>query len=460
MGTLLIESILSSKSALSNCSSEPGTPFQSSPDSWARLLGLRTSSRSSLGRGETGKRALLILATLLSCWGGSLQLLAEDATPSRQEEWQQRRETKSQEVKTNERNSVERGALYVQKERLLEKLAEGWKSFHPVFGGMSTGSGFAGGVRYEPRLANGAVYFGSSGAISTRVYQKYDLAFGAPRLLGGKLFANFYARYRSSPQEDFFGVGPDSREQDRTNFAQEDSLFDFTVGWNWTRWLTTGARVGYLKTNIGRGTDKRFPSTGDVFSPAEFPELINQPNYYHTDAFVSVDYRDEPLNAHAGGFYLLNYAYYDDQKLNLYTYRRLDAEFQQYFPFLKKKRVIAFRAHVSLADTSAGQSIPFYMMPSDASALLRGYREFRFRDRNFILMNLEYRWEAFSGLDLAIFGDAGKVASRRSDVNFKDLESDVGFGFRFNTIKSVFLRIDIGFSHEGTRVFFKFAPAF
>ena len=52
------------------------------------------------------------------------------------------------------------------------------------------------------------------------------------------------------------------------------------------------------------------------------------------------------------------------------------------------------------------------------------------------------------------------MTSRRSDVNFKDLESDVGFGFRFNTAKSVFLRIDIGFSHEGTRVFFKFTPAF
>ena len=105
--------------------------------------------------------------------------------------------------------------------------------------------------------------------------------------------------------------------------------------------------------------------------------------------------------------------------------------------------------------------MPFFMMPADSGAIaLRGYREFRFRDRNFIVMNLEYRWEAFSGLDMAIFGDAGKVASRRRDVNLKDLESDVGFGFRFNTIKSVFLRIDVGFSHEGTRVFFKFEPAF
>jgi hypothetical protein len=387
--------------------------------------------------------------------------LAQDAPLTRQEELRQQREAKSRSVKPYKPGSLEGGALYVQKERLLERFAEGWKGFHPVLGGMSTGSGFAGGVRYEKGFADGALSFKTSGAISTRVYQLYDLSFGAPKLLGGKLSLDFYSRYRSFPQEDFFGLGPDSRKQDRTNFAQEDSLFDFTLGWNWTRWLTTGARVGYLQTNIGRGTDKRFPSTEDLFSPADFPELIQQPNYYHADAFFRIDYRDEPRNTHSGGFFELTYKYYDDRKLNLYSFRRFDADLQQFFPFLKKKRVIAFRAHTALSDTSSGQSMPFFMMPADSGAIaLRGYREFRFRDRNFIVMNLEYRWEAFSGLDMAIFGDAGKVASRRRDVNLKDLESDVGFGFRFNTIKSVFLRIDVGFSHEGTRVFFKFEPAF
>lgn len=404
-------------------------------------------------------RFLMLLLVL--CWQAEMPLLAQDSVLGRQEEWRQLREVKSKNLKPNERNSIERAALYIQKERILQKLAEGWSGFHPKFGGLSTGSGFAGGLRYAPRLADGQLNFQTSGAISTRVYQHYDLGIGAPKLFGGKLSTDFLARYRSYPQEDFFGLGPESQRQDRTDFSQEDSLFDFTLGWNWTRWLQTGARVGYLKTNIGRGTDRRFANTEDVFSSGVLPELARQPDFYHLDGFFKVDYRDEPLNAHSGGLYQLSYAYYDDQALGRHTFRRLDAELQQYLPFLKKKRVIAFRAAASLADTSAGQSIPFYMMQEIGGAdSLRGFREFRFRDRNYLLMNLEYRWEAFSGLDMAIFGDAGKVSSRRRDVNLKDLESDVGFGFRFNTIKSVFLRIDVGFSHEGTRVFFKFAPAF
>jgi len=416
-----------------------------------------TRVRATRGALHASIAVLVLLAsTIFPAFG-----LAQDAPLTRQQDWRQQREAKSKSLKPYQPGSLESGTLYVQKEKLLERFAEGWKGIHPKLGGLSTGSGFAGGIRYVPRIADGRVDFQTSGAISPRVYQFYDLKLGAPKLLDGKLFAEFYSRYRSYPQEDFFGLGPSSRRQDRTNFALEDSLFDISLGWNWTRWLRTGVTAGHLKTNIGRGTDSRFPTTESAFSPLALSELTQQPSYNHLDALLRVDYRDEPLNPHSGGKYQLVYGYYDDQKLGRYSFRRLDAEVQQHFPFLKKKRVISFRALASLSDTNPGQSIPFYMMQEVGGAdSLRGYREFRFRDRNLLVMNLEYQWEAFSGLDMAIFGDAGKVASRRRDINLKDLESDVGFGFRFNSIKSVFLRIDIGFSQEGTRVFFKFAPAF
>jgi hypothetical protein len=75
-------------------------------------------------------------------------------------------------------------------------------------------------------------------------------------------------------------------------------------------------------------------------------------------------------------------------------------------------------------------------------------------------MNAEYRWETFSGLDMAIFCDAGKVFPRRSDLNFRNLEASVGFGFRANIRNSVFMRVDTGFSHEGFQVWIKFSNVF
>ena len=91
---------------------------------------------------------------------------------------------------------------------------------------------------------------------------------------------------------------------------------------------------------------------------------------------------------------------------------------------------------------------------------LRGFREYRFRDNNIVVLNAEYRWEAFSGLDLALFVDAGQVAAKPTDIDFADLQKSYGFGFRFNTAKSVFVRMDVGLSKEGRQVFLKFSHVF
>jgi len=105
--------------------------------------------------------------------------------------------------------------------------------------------------------------------------------------------------------------------------------------------------------------------------------------------------------------------------------------------------------------------VPFFLQPTlGGSEDLRGYREYRFRDRNMVVFNAEYRWEAFSGLDLAVFADAGQVAARPGDLHFKNFEKSYGTGFRFNTAKSVFLRMDVGFSKEGQHLFVKFGHVF
>ena len=57
-------------------------------------------------------------------------------------------------------------------------------------------------------------------------------------------------------------------------------------------------------------------------------------------------------------------------------------------------------------------------------------------------------------MDGALFYDAGKVADQRSDLNFKDLESDYGVGFRFNTNSGVMFRVDAAFgSKDGNHLY-------
>jgi outer membrane protein assembly factor BamA len=298
--------------------------------------------------------------------------------------------------------------------------------------------------------------------MSFKAYEKFEFQVGAPRLWNEHLFLDFTTAYRNYPQEDYFGLGPDSLRKDRTNFRLEDASYLGSLGLRgWRKRFSAGVRGGVVAVNVGRGTDHRFATTESVFNTANTPGLDYQPDYYQFGAFAQLDWRDEAGNPRSGGNYAARWDTYGDREQGRYSFRRYEVELQQYVPFFNRRRVIAFRAKTSLTDTSPGHDVPFYLLPTlGGSEDLRGYREFRFRDRNLTVYNLEYRWEVFSGLDMAVFGDAGKVFRNRSDFSLKDLEGAYGIGFRFNQAKSVFLRIDVGRSHEGTRFFFKFGHVF
>ncbi|HWR54353.1 MAG TPA: BamA/TamA family outer membrane protein, partial [Bryobacteraceae bacterium] len=170
--------------------------------------------------------------------------------------------------------------------------------------------------------------------------------------------------------------------------------------------------------------------------------------------------RDSPYPRN-GGKYLVQYVRYNDRGLRLHDFGRLEVDLQQYVGFFNRRRVLAFRGRTILTDRSSGNTVPFYLQPVlGGSDELRGFRPFRFTDNNMLVLNAEYRWEAFSALDMALFADAGKVFARRGELNFRGLKESAGFGFRFNARERVFMRLDVGFSREGYQVWFKFNDVF
>jgi outer membrane protein assembly factor BamA len=178
-------------------------------------------------------------------------------------------------------------------------------------------------------------------------------------------------------------------------------------------------------------------------------------------AFVEVDYR-QPKNPRRGGWYRVDFSHFDDRTDGRFTFNRVDTDVRQFVGLLAGRRVLAARLFVSTSDTESGQLMPFYFMPTlGGNDTLRGFREYRFRGPHAILAQGEYRYEIWSGLDGAFFYDAGKVANTRSDLNFKNLEADYGFGFRFNTDNAIIFRVDAGFgSRDGKHLYIVFGGIF
>jgi outer membrane protein assembly factor BamA len=98
----------------------------------------------------------------------------------------------------------------------------------------------------------------------------------------------------------------------------------------------------------------------------------------------------------------------------------------------------------------AGQVVPFYLAPSlGGNNSLRGYSDYRFHDRNLLVLNVETRFALMTHVDAALFFDAGNVAARIENLDLG--RRSYGTGVRFHTRRSTFARVDVARSDEGWR---------
>jgi hypothetical protein len=360
------------------------------------------------------------------------------------------REAKAQQLEPYEPNGLEKGLLRLENGRFLERILNPPVGLYPKLGSITPGSGFSMGPGYrKPGLFGGHVDFNTFAAISFTKYWMIDARLIMPRLASETLFFDVHAQRYDFPSEVFFGIGPESRREDSVSYGLRSSAFGTGGGVRATPWLTFSGVVDYLTPAISRPEDETF--IGDRFEAADVPGLLQQPHFVRYQAIADLNYRMPRGNPRRGGRYLLTYQHLDERDVQRYSFDRVDVDLQQYIPLLKDRRVLALRSFVSMSD---GEEIPFYYLrtlggPDD----LRGFTRYRFRDRNLLLLQAEYRWEIFTAVDGAIFYDAGKVTPRREDLDFDDLESDYGIGFRFGTINGVFLRIEGAFGSSGGKHF-------
>lgn len=403
-------------------------------------------------------RAGVALCTLLLAVPAALQ-----AQDTRAEVLARQRAEKATRLHEYEPGRLEKLLLYVEDRDPLGRLAPR-NGFFVRYGyhekPVGSGIGVGGGYRHDLFSHNARLVL--EGGETFRNYHLLRGDFSLPWLADDRLEVGVEGTYRHHPQEDFYGIGPTAPEDDRVSFRLNTTA---VLGRGLLRpapWLELGGHAGLISPSVGTGTDSRFPSIEDRFDAVTAPGLASQPDFGYRDVVAAVDYRDQPGNARSGGYYSVGWAQYRDRDRGTYDFDRLDVRAQQFFPIFDEKRVFAVQARVVTSHTDAGSEVPFYFQPTlGGSTTLRSVADYRFRDDNVLHLNAEYRWEAFSGLDMALFTDWGKVTADPGDLDFDNLQRAYGLGFRFNTYKEVFLRVDIGGgAGEGLHYHIKFSKAY
>jgi hypothetical protein len=328
-------------------------------------------------------------------------------------------------------------------------LTKGGSQWHPFFDNAYAGGGFTLGGGYLQHFG-AASTLDMRGSITFQGYKRIEAEVIAPGVLfGRRVSLSFLGGWREATKVGFYGLGMSTTEADRANygFKQPYGAASVTV-FPFRRRLVLrgGFEVSQWQQTPGAGD---VPSVEEVYTPATLTGLGARPVYFHSQATVGFDSRLSPGYARRGGYYAVTVHDFTDPD-HVYGFHMVDYEAIQHVPLLREAWVLSFHGLVETTSLKDGQQIPFFMLPaSGGGSDLRAFSSWRFRDRNSELLQAEWRIMINRFLDMAVFGDFGKVTASHSDLSLDGLKTDGGLGFRFHGPLATPLRLDLAKGAEG-----------
>jgi hypothetical protein len=344
-------------------------------------------------------------------------------------------------------------------QRAEDILTNGGRTWHPYFSSAYSGGGFAFGAGYMTHVSP-FNFVDVRGSYTIAGYKRIEAEYVAPRLFKRRGQLSVLGGWREATQVAFYGLGLGTDKVNRTNYDFQQPYASALLTLRPTRNLFMvrgGVEFSQWKQQSGKGSS---PSVETRFTADSLPGLGETVDYLHTQATVGIDTRTSPGYSRRGTFFGVTAHDFTDND-ERFGFHQIDYEAIQHIPILREAWVISLRALASTTHDKSGQDIPFFMLPSlGGGSNLRGYSSWRFRDRDSLLLQGEWRIMVNRFFDTAVFYDAGTVAARPSDLKLDVLRHDFGFGVRFHGPFNTPFRVDVARSDESVAIVFASSAVF
>jgi hypothetical protein len=236
-------------------------------------------------------------------------------------------------------------------------------------------------------------------------------------------------------------------------------------------WVRAGSNVrlgGMAEVyapDLGSGSDASH-SIETMFLPVEVPGFAADPLFTWYRGYVELTHGQQQ------GIHQLAFETVQDHDGGRFSFQRVEVEAREQFAGFRAGQRLTL--HGLLGVTNNDAVVPYYLqytlggnslnafrpntIGSDGTkATLRGVQNYRFRDRDLLVMQAEYRIPLLKAVDATIFYDTGQVAGRVSDL-FKDIKQGAGFSVSYMRKGAALIRLDVGHgSGEGLHLFWSFA---
>jgi hypothetical protein len=350
------------------------------------------------------------------------------------------------------------------------------KPVHPIVGGVAAGGGLGIGVGYTSP-DDQRIFKSAEAMITVRRYWSLAGEVGR-RSLSDRSRIGVFATMRDMNRLDYFGLGPNTSFDDRTAFRLREQAFG-TQGWYR---VTPGIRVGGSASmyfpDLGSGEHSSVPSIELLYTETTAPGISAQPAFGRYRAFTEfffpapADFTTPDDPGTYRGAYQLAFESNRDHDTGRHDFHRWEAEVQQRIPGLRTGHRLTLHGFLSSINTNA--DVPYYMLYTlggsgglksfrpdllglyDTRATLRAFKNYRFRDRDLVLLQAEYHLPIYRRVQASVFVDSGQVAPRTAEL-FKDIRTTTGFSVSYVRRNRPLGRVDVGFGGgEGWQVFWSF----
>lgn len=359
-----------------------------------------------------------------------------------------------------------------------------------LIGGFDLGAGFGFGIELSTADSIPGVVFRAKLLTSTRLYRRAEGEAYIPKIGSENTHASVWFNYLYRSRDNFFGIGPRTPQTPETNYGVEERSVNASVFHDIRKGSQVGAYARVSNASAYRGEDENDVPVDTLFSGRPttspvtrwLPGLNNNVKLFSYGVFGEFDFRNNDHGLTQGGYAYVRLASHEglkDEAFSDFGWNEVELDGRVYIKLGSDKSSLALRGYTDLKNPKRGSQIPFYEQAFFGGRNNgRGFRNFRFRGNNMLLLAVEPRqtvWKSKSketrGLDVFVFGDFGQVwGDNRSAINTAILANNkfdsanwragAGGGFQFRVNRSTVIRLDYGRTSERGMLYFSMSRGF
>jgi hypothetical protein len=284
-------------------------------------------------------------------------------------------------------------------------------------------------------------------------YELYRFAASVPLLHGSSvkkgLTFDLGTAYSSRTRENMFPIGNDAplAAESQVRIVSRNLAAGFSAHVN------DRLKVGLHETyrNVGVTRPLWGTSAQDRLRDFGIPGLLTGGTILSTVIALDHDRQEQTEVITRNNIEHLEVSFNQSAGNGDFAYWKYHLEAQHFFPLRSDQRTaIALRAFAEANQRRSGGDIPFFDMPALGTwETLRGFENFRFRDRSALSLTAEYRYRIWRYMDWAFFLDEGQVAPRPRDFGWDRFHP--GYGFRWFAYPKPSFPIAIDFSRSAEK---------